>query len=87
MIFPSRINTSLWAKFITILSWVEKMKVAFFVSFIFCINSKRPFPVLESRLAVGHQLSTTRHNRIQRAGVRYHCRYCSGPLTRHQDLE
>jgi SprT protein len=34
-----------------------------------------------------HQLSTTRHNRIQRAGVRYHCRYCSGPLTRHQDLE
>ena len=34
-----------------------------------------------------HQLSTTRHNRIQRAGVRYHCRYCSGPLTRPQDLE
>lgn len=28
-----------------------------------------------------HQLSTTRHNRIQRDGVWYHCRYCSGPLT------
>ena len=27
-----------------------------------------------------HQLSTTRHNRIQRDGVRYHCRYCSGTL-------
>lgn len=27
-----------------------------------------------------HELSTTRHNRIQNAGVRYHCRRCGGPL-------
>jgi len=27
-----------------------------------------------------HELSTTRHNRIQRTGTRYHCRHCGSPL-------
>jgi SprT protein len=29
-----------------------------------------------------HELSTTRHNRIQRSGVRYHCRRCGDALRR-----
>jgi SprT protein len=27
-----------------------------------------------------HELSTTRHNRVQRNLARYHCRHCGGPL-------
>jgi SprT protein len=28
-----------------------------------------------------HQISSTRHNRVLRHGVRYHCRFCDGELT------
>jgi len=32
-----------------------------------------------------HELSTTRHNRIQNRGQRYHCRRCGGALQRVPD--